>query len=268
MKKTMGMLLFGIMLVVLAACGTSSQDGASGDNTDSSSNGEATDSGGETYVVATDNNFVPFEFVDQETDELTGFDVELMRAIAEEAGFNVEFEQIEFSGLISGVSTGRYDIGIAGITINDERKEKVDFSDPYYDSGLTVAVLEGNEEIQSVEDLAGKTVGTRTGSTSQEYLAEELPDANVEAYPEITTAYQSLLTNKIDAVLYDLPNVQYYSKTEGGGKILAVGDRLTGESYGMVFEKGSELTEQVNTALQTLKDNGTYDEIHAKWFGE
>ncbi|MCA1021221.1 glutamine ABC transporter substrate-binding protein [Halobacillus litoralis] len=253
--------LFFMMIVlgaVLAACGSS----------ESSSSGESGDSEGETYTVATDNNFVPFEFMDEESGEMQGFDIDLIKAVADEAGFNVEIESMKFDGVVAGMQSGRYDIGIAGMTITEERKETIDFSDPYYDAGLILAVDASNEEITSEEDLAGKKVGTRSGTTSETYISENHPDAELITFPGIVEAYMDLESGRLDAVMYDVPNVKYYVNNDAEGTLKTAGDTLQGEQYGIAFPKDSELVEDVNEALQTLIDNGTYDDIYEEWFGE
>ncbi|RWZ51422.1 glutamine ABC transporter substrate-binding protein [Halobacillus fulvus] len=221
----------------------------------------------EKYTVATDNNFVPFEFMNEETGEMDGFDMDLIRAIADEAGFEVEIESMKFDGVVSGMQSGRYDIGIAGMTITEERAETIDFSDPYYDAGLMIAVSEDNTDIQSEDDLAGKRVGTRSGTTSETYIQDNHPDAELITFPGIVEAYMDLEAGRLDAVMYDVPNVQYYVANDGAG-LKTVGDILQGEQYGIAFPQDSELVEDVNEALQTLIDNGTYDDIYEEWFGE
>ncbi|GEN54470.1 glutamine ABC transporter substrate-binding protein [Halobacillus faecis] len=245
--------------MLLAACGSDSEAGTSGDSEG--------DSGGETYTVATDNNFVPFEFMNEETGEMEGFDIDLIKAIADEAGFNIEIESMKFDGVVAGMQSGRYDIGIAGMTITEERKETIDFSDPYYDAGLMLAVSADNDEIQSEDDLAGKKVGTRSGTTSETYIRENHPDAELITFPGIVEAYMDLESGRLDAVMYDVPNVQYYVANDSEG-LKTAGDILQGEQYGIAFPKDSELVSDVNEALQTLIDNGTYDDIYEEWFGE
>lgn len=263
MKKRMGMTTAAFTLLLLSACGS---EGAAGDG-EENNNGQI-DEGLDTYNVATDNNFVPFEFIDLETDELVGFDIDLMKAIAEEAGFAVEFHQMEFSGALNGVQQGQYDAAINGMSITDERKENIDFSDPYYESGLILAVAEDNDDIQSIDDLdSSMTVSTRQSSTSQTYL-EENADVEIDAYPEITEAYQALVTGHVEAALYDMPNVQYSIQQQGEGSMKVVGERLTGEDYGIAFPKDSDLVEPVNEALATLMENGTYGDIYEEYFGE
>ncbi|MEX2607713.1 MAG: glutamine ABC transporter substrate-binding protein [Kiritimatiellia bacterium] len=224
--------------------------------------------GADTVQVATDNGFVPFEFVDSSTGELIGFDIDLIRAIGEEAELNLKINTMEFDGLIAGIRTGRYDVGIAGITITEERGKSIDFSDPYYDAGLILAVRADNQTISSAADLAGNRVGTRSGSTSESYLKEHHPEASVIAFPGIVEAYMDLEAGRVDAVLYDLPNVQYYVNQDRETNFKTVGEVLQGEQYGIAFPKGSPLVQPVNEALQELRDNGTYDRIYAKWFGE
>lgn len=271
-KKFLLALLFGVLLI-FAACSSDDkeeEDAASSDESDTAetSDTESSDSGDkEVYTVATDNAYAPFEFIDEESGELVGFDVELIKALAEEAGIEIEIEQLAFDGIVAGIGSGKFDIGIAGMTITEERKENIDFSQPYYEAGLILAVEEGNDEIKSIEDVDGKVIATRVGSTSETYLQENT-DAEPEAFPEIVEAYQVVLQGKVDAVLYDLPNVLYYSNKETGGKLKTVGERLTGEDYGIAFPKGSELRDTIDDALTTLKENGTYGDIYEKWFGE
>ncbi|MBO1005439.1 transporter substrate-binding domain-containing protein [Pseudogracilibacillus auburnensis] len=271
-KKFLLALILGLLIGVLAACGDSSKDEEKSDTNESESaneeeatNDDASDK--EVYTVATDNGYVPFEFIDEDSGDLVGFDIDLINALAEEAGIEIEFEVLEFDGIVAGVSSGRFDVGIAGMTITEERQESIDFTQPYYEAGLILAVKEGNEEIQSIDDVDGKVVATRTGSTSQEYL-EANTEANAEAFPGIIEAYQNVLAGRADAVLYDLPNVSYYSEKEAGGELKTVGEKLTGEDYGIAFPKGSELRDVIDDALTSLKENGTYDDIYEEWFGE
>lgn len=271
-KKLLFTVFLSLFMVLLVACGgsdsTSSEESANDEETSSeeATNDEETTEK-EVYTVATDNGYVPFEFIDEETGELVGFDIDLMNALAEEAGIEIEYETLEFDGIVAGISSGRFDIAIAGMTITEERQESIDFTQPYYEAGLILAVRDDNEEIQSIEDVDGKVVATRTGSTSETYLKEHT-DAIPEAFPQIIEGYQNVLAGRADAVLYDLPNVLFYSEQEAEGRLKTVGEKLTGEEYGIAFPKGSELRDVIDEALTTLKENGTYDDIYEKWFGE
>src|SRR5690625_4166138 len=279
-KKLILTVLLGLIMGVLVACGGTDDTGSTDDSTASEettdeAGDEASDDGGseeaatdgEVYTVATDNGYVPFEYIDDETGELIGFDIDLITALAEEAGIEIEFETLEFDGIVAGISSGRFDIAIAGMTITEERQESIDFTQPYYEAGLILAVTEDNDEIQSIDDGEGKVVATRTGSTSEAYLQENT-DAQIEAFPQIIEGYQNVLAGRADAVLYDLPNVLFYSEAEADGRLKTVGEKLTGEDYGIAFPKGSELRDVIDDALTTLKENGTYDDIYEEWFGE
>ena len=219
--------------------------------------------------VVTDPSFVPFEMLDPETGEMIGFDMDIINEVAERAGFEVNLTTMEFSGIIPAVQTGSQEIAIAGTTITDERSQVVDFSDPYYDSGLRIIVRADNEEVSSIDDLEGLAVATKIGSTSYDFLQQELgEDADITPYPGTADMYMALLGRNVDAVLYDAPNVAYFSQTRGEGRTKVVGPLYEGQQYGIVFHKGSEWVEPTNEALAAMREDGTYDEIYTKWFGE
>jgi len=230
-------------------------------------NNDATDEEMPELTVATDTNYVPFEYLDTDSGEMIGFDIDLINEIADRVGFVVDLEVVEFDGIVSGMGTGRYDVGIAGMTITDERAENFDFSDPYYEAGIIIAVREEEEEIQSVDDLDGVNVATRAGTTSEDYLNDNT-EANVSTFPDIVNAYQDLIAGRVDAVVYDVPNVLYYIDTEALGEMKTVGERLSGEDYGIAFPQDSDLREDVNAALAEMREDGTYGDIYETWFGE
>ncbi|WP_257009777.1 transporter substrate-binding domain-containing protein [Evansella halocellulosilytica] len=248
-------------VAVIAACGAG-DDETTGDGGNDDGDGDLP-----VYTVATDTNYVPFEFLNTETEEMEGFDIDLINEIAERVGFEIDLEVVEFDGIVTGMGTGRYDIGIAGMTITDERAENFDFSDPYYDAGLILAVREDEEEIQSIDDVDGRPVATRASTTSEDYLLENT-EAEISTFPDIVNAYQDLIAGRVDAVIYDVPNVLYYIETEALGEMKTAGELLTGEKYGIAFPQDSELTEQVNEALAEMRDDGTYGDIYEEWFGQ
>ena len=139
----------------------------------------ATSVSAETLRVVTDPSFVPFEMMDQETGEMIGFDMEIIAEVAERAGFDYDLNTMDFNGIIPALQTGNVDIAIAGITITDEREEIVDFSDPYYDSGLRILVSQNNGDVDEMSDLEGMKVGTKIGSTSYDFLMKSLDDNDV-----------------------------------------------------------------------------------------
>jgi glutamine transport system substrate-binding protein len=197
-------------------------------------------------VVATDTAFVPFEF--KQGDKYVGFDVDLWAAVAKELKLDYTLKPMDFSGIIPALQTKNVDLALAGITITEERKKAVDFSDGYYKSGLLVMV--------------------KGGTGSVDYAKANIKTKDLRQFPNIDNAYMELGTNRADAVLHDTPNILYFIKTAGNGQFKAVGDSLEAQDYGIAFSKGNdELREKVNGALKTLRENGTYNEIYKKWFG-
>ncbi|TVY11233.1 glutamine ABC transporter substrate-binding protein GlnH [Paenibacillus cremeus] len=225
-------------------------------------------SGGKKLVVGTDTSFVPFEFLNKDTGKYEGFDMDLWAAVAKELNMPYELKPMDFNGLIPALQSGTIDVALAGMTIKDERKEKVDFADPYYDAGLLVLVRADNTDITGVKDLQGKVVATKSGTTSFDY-AKALKDVKVvKPFPNIDGAYMELINKGVDAVIFDSPNVLYFARTTGQGKVKPVGELLEGQQYGIAFPKGSALVQKVNPALEALMSNGTYDTIYEKWFGQ
>ncbi|MDO5757235.1 MAG: transporter substrate-binding domain-containing protein [Rhodobacterales bacterium] len=219
--------------------------------------------------VATDPSFVPFEMMDQASGEMVGFDMDIIREIGKRAGFEPKINTMDFNGIIPALQTGNVDIAIAGMTITDERKQVVDFSDPYYDSGLQLLVGVDNDDVKTVDDLAGKKIGTKIGSTSFDFLTDKFgSDATITPYPGSADMYMALIGGSVDAVFYDAPNVGYFSQTRGKDRVKVVGPLYEGQQYGIAFPKGSDRVDAVNKALAAMREDGTYDEIHAKWFGK
>lgn len=215
-------------------------------------------------VVATDTAFVPFEF--KQDGEYTGFDIEMWKAIADELGMEYELRPMDFSGIIPALQTGQVDVALAGITIKPEREEVIDFSDGYYDSGFRLMVP-ADSDIASWDDLAGKMLAVKTGTSASDWAEENLPDTELRKFPNIDNAYLELRTGRVDAAMHDTPNVLYYVATAGGGQVKAVGAQQMAHQYGIGFPKGSELVGPVNKALAKMREDGRYDAIYSKWFG-
>lgn len=215
-------------------------------------------------IVATDTAFVPFEYKDG--DKYVGFDIDLWDTIAEEIGVSYELRPMDFSGIIPALQTGQIDVALAGITITDERKQAIDFSDGYYDSGLQLMVG-ADSDITGVEDLAGKTLAVKTGTSTSDWAEENLKDTTLRKFPNIDNAYLELRIGGVDAAMHDTPNVLYYIATAGDGQVKAVGEQQLAHEYGIAFPKGSEWVEKVNEALAAMKEDGRHDAIHEKWFG-
>src|SRR5690625_1657791 len=172
-KRTLALFGASALALGLAACG----DG--GDGGDSGAESELQDS----YVVVSDTSFVPFAF--EEGGEFVGFDMDIINTIADRVGFEVELETTNFDGIIPGLQTGSFEIAIAGIGITEERAEIIDYTSPYYMSGLRIAVPIDDEEIQGVEDLEGATIATRLGSTSAAYIEANIDGATANTRSEV-----------------------------------------------------------------------------------
>ncbi|MDR3434053.1 MAG: glutamine ABC transporter substrate-binding protein GlnH [Rouxiella aceris] len=218
----------------------------------------------EKLIVATDTAFVPFEF--KQGDKYVGFDIDLWAALAKEMKVSYTLKPMDFDGIIPALQTKNIDLALAGITITPQRAQAVDFSDGYYTSGLITMVKSDNKDIKGTQDLNGKVVAVKSGTSSINYITANLKPKDVRQFPNIDSAYMELGTGRADAVLFDAPNIQYYIKTAGHGNFKTVGPAVAGQDYGVAFPKGSPLRDKVNAALKTLRANGTYAAIYKKWF--
>ncbi|KAB1198444.1 MULTISPECIES: basic amino acid ABC transporter substrate-binding protein [Haloferax] len=239
--------------------------------------------GSETITIGSDIPYRPFEW--ETTDgELTGFDVDIAQAVfSDELGYEHEFQKTSFDGIIPSLNNGNFRVIMSAMTITEERAEKIDFSDPYFTAYQTIVVLE-NGDISAKEDLKGKTVGVQKGTTgagAADQLKEEFGgDLTIQRYDQITGAFDALRNNQVVAVVNDnTVNAEFVNQSEsavfleGEGAASEAGKEappyltLTVEEYGIGFRQDDDdLREEVNGALATIKDNGTYDEIYSNYF--
>ena len=263
MKKFLVLLLALSLVFAMTACGGSSEEAA-----DDSDAAAVESVEGMTFKVSTEPTFPPFEFVDEETNEITGFDIDLIKAIAEDQGFTVEVEQMGCDASVGAVQTGVTDIGASGMSITEERLETVDFSDPYIDAGLAIAVQESNDSITGEADLQDKTCAVQLGTTGAAKameLQEQGVLKDVKTFNTVDVVMNELKTGGVDCVINDLPVTQAYVSKMGGIKV--VGDTLVSDSYGFAVMKGNTaLLDAINAGLENVKANGTYDELIAKYF--
>ena len=218
------------------------------------------------FVIATDASFPPMEFVD-ENKNIVGFDIDLMNAIAQEMGFEVEFKNTAWDGIFAGLEGGEYDAILSSVTITDERKQKYDFSDPYINAGQAVVVRADETRIKSDKDLPGKVVGAQIGTTGA-FAVEKIQGATLKEYDTIDLALLDLVNGNIDAVVVDTPVAADYALASETfkGKLKIVGEPFTEEYYGLVVRKGeTELLKLFNEGLKKVRASGKYDEIYAKW---
>ncbi len=242
-------------VAALAGCG-----GGSGSSSSSS--------GAKTLKVASSIDFAPFEFQEESQKDYQGFDMDLIRAVGKEMGREVEIQNISFDGLIPALQAKNVDVIISGMTINDERKQSVLFSDPYYQSGLTMVVRDNEESIKKFQDLKGKKVAVQIGTTSAAEV-KKIEGVEVKELNTPADCFMELKAGGVDAVVNDRPVNDYYIQKSGATGVKALEEKLTAEDYGIAMGKdNAELQKQVNEALKKLHENGEYDKIFAKWFGE
>ncbi|WP_420956003.1 glutamine ABC transporter substrate-binding protein GlnH [Burkholderia gladioli] len=216
-------------------------------------------------VVGTDTSFMPFEF--KQGDKYVGFDLDLWAEIAKDQGWKYKIQPMDFAGLIPALQTQNIDVALSGMTIKEERRKAIDFSDPYYDSGLSAMVRADNTSIKSIDDLNGKVIAAKTGTATIDWIKAHLKPAEIRQFPNIDEAYLALEAGRVNAAMHDTPNVLYFVNTAGKGKVKTAGAPVTGDKYGIGFPKGSPLVQKVNEELKKIKADGRYATLYKKWFG-
>ncbi len=219
-------------------------------------------------IVATDTTLIPMSFVNDQS-QITGFEPELIKAIAEQAGFGIELVAVEWPGLFGGLITKKFDAVISSVTILEERKERMAFSMPYLKSGISIVVRRDTEGVISIDDLQKKNLlaGAQLGTTAYFFL-EKHPGIRKKGYQLYGHAVTDLINGEVDAVLGESTATLYYKnqKKDYFQKIKMVGDILTDEYYGIVLRReDTELLAKVNAALRILLADGTVQKLHTKW---
>lgn len=218
--------------------------------------------------VGSDTAFAPFEYQDESSKKYAGFDIDLIEAVGKQMGYKVEVQSMGFDGLIPALEAGNIDAVISAMTITEERAKKVNFSKPYYKSGLAMVVKIDNNTLKSFKDLEGKTIGVQIGTTGA-MEAKKIKNAKIREFNTAPEAFMELKAGGVDAVVNDLPVNQYYIAKAGSKDAKVVGEPLNSEEYGIATsKKNAELGEKINKALDELKKNGEYEKIYVKWFGK
>ncbi|WHX44731.1 transporter substrate-binding domain-containing protein [Bacillus pumilus] len=251
MKKSMLLIMGLIVVLVMAACGSKSDSGS----------GE----GKGTYKIGIDTTYPPFEF--EKGGNYEGIDVDLINAIAKDQDFKVKLEAMDFSGIIPAMQAGQLDVGMGGMSITDERKKKVDFSDPYFDAGLTV-VVKKDSSIKLIDDLKGKKLAVKNGTTGAKFASDNADKYGYEVvqFNDSPSMFQEVSNGNADALIEDYPVITY-AIAQQDLKLKTVGDRLNGDQYGISVMKGKnqDLLKKINKGLENLKKNGEYDKIIDKY---
>ena len=221
---------------------------------------------GQKITVASNIAYPPFEFSPR--GEPRGFDIDLMNEIADRSGFEVEYENVQFDGLIRGLSTDLYDAAISAMTITAAREQQVDFSEPYFNADQALLVA-SYSDVESVDDLSDATVGVQRGTAGQIEAQELINAGRIQqgrTYTTIHEAFAGMKAGHVKGVIYDLALAQREVEASDG-TLRMVETVPTGEQYGIAFPKGSDLVEPVNEALAQIKEDGTYEEIYERWIG-
>jgi polar amino acid transport system substrate-binding protein len=251
LKKILGLALAGAMVMgMMTACGSSS----SKKNSD-------------TLVMATNATFPPYESVSG--DDIVGIDVDIANAIAKKLGKKLKIEDVSFDSIIAGVQNDKYDFGMAGMTVTDERKKNVDFTESYA-KAVQVVIVKEDSDIKSIDDISSKNkIGVQQGTTGDIYASDTVENGGygedaVTKYNSGPDAVQALLSDKVDCVIIDNEPAKAYVAANQGLKILD--SSFADEEYAICVKKGnSQLKNDINKALKELKDDGTIDKIVSKY---
>lgn len=239
-KKIAAIIMASLLLFALVGCG----------------------SDGKTLTMGTNAAFPPYEMVD-ENNQIIGIDAEIAAAVAEKLDMKLEIKDMDFDSLITAVSTGNVDMVLAGMTVNPERAEAVNFSESYA-TGIQVVIVPENSTIASIDDLAGKKIGVQSGTTGDIYCADDFGEDAVARYNNGALAVAALLNGQVDCVVIDNEPAKNFVAANEGLKILET--EYAVEDYAIAISKeNTELLEKVNGALAELKAEGKLDEIITKY---
>ena len=260
-------------LLALAAVFTLSACGGSQNSNSNSAASGAKAAGldvNKTYIVATDASYAPMEYM--ENNAVVGFSHDILDAAAKSQNVKLEFVNTPFKGLFANVDKGDSDIGLASITINDERKQQLDFSDPYFEATQMIVTTDRNANIKTFADLKTRPASVQA-ATSGDLILQDLQgkdSQNIKRFETMPLAFKELESGGVDAVVGDSSVVAYYVKQNPNAKLNTVVDpSFVKEHYGFAFKKGRNdgLREAINKGLVQIKTDGTYDKIHTQWFG-
>ena len=255
MKKTVKILSVVLALILVigcfAACGKKEEKKTEEKKTEEK----------KTLVMATNAEFPPYEY--HEGDAVVGIDAEIAKLIADKLGMELKIEDVAFDSIIPGVQAGKYDMGMAGMTVNEERLQSVNFSESYA-TGVQVVIVNEGGSIASLDDIAGKKIGVQTSTTGDIYASDDFGDENVVKFDSGAAAVEALKSGKVDCVIIDNEPAKSYVAANEGLKILET--EYAVEDYAICFAKeNTELQEKVNAALKELIADGSVQKIIDKY---
>ncbi|MBI9049027.1 MAG: basic amino acid ABC transporter substrate-binding protein [Anaerolineaceae bacterium] len=218
----------------------------------------------ETIRIASDTTWPPFEYIDETTKEPVGFDIDLITMIAEKEGLDIEIIPTEWDALLAGISQCQYDAAISAITITEDRKETMLFTEPYIEAGQVLTIVAGDDRISSIADLDGMTVGAQIGTTGA-IEVEGMAGATLKTYDSVDLAYLDLTNGQIDVVVADYPTA-FDFVAQSNGELALTGEVFTDENYGIaVCNENADLLTKLNAGLKAVQDEGGIAPLEAKW---
>ena len=262
MKKLAAVALAVVMSVsMLAGCGSSNDKKSAESSTTATGTAQVKTEKDGVLNMATNATFTKYE--SYEGNDIVGIDADIAKAIADKLGLKLEIQDMEFNSIITAVQSGKADLGLAGMTVTDERKQSVDFTDSYATGIQSVIVKEGSS-IKSIDDLKGKKIGVQLATTGDIYAKDDFGEENVEEYNKGADAVMALTSGKIDAVIIDNQPAKSFVETTDGLQILDTD--YVQEDYAAAIQKGNtDLLNAVNGALKELKEDGTIQKILDKY---
>ncbi len=271
-KKLAAIAMAAVMAASLAACSSqpaettaaaeeNSETTAETAKDDKTAEADTSAFTGKTLIMATNAEFPPYEY--HEGNDIVGIDAEIASAICEDMGATLSITDIAFDSIIPEVQSGKADFAAAGMTVTEDRKTQVDFSDSYA-TGVQSVIVPADSEIASLDDLQGKQIGVQQGTTGDLYSTDDFGEDSIQRFSKGADAVQALSTGKIDAVIIDNKPAQVFVSENDGLKILDT--PYAEEEYAIAVKKGNtELLDAINASIASLKESGKLDEIVAKY---
>lgn len=259
-KKALWLAPLSAAMLMLTACNNSSAP------TESTETDAATDDAPLNIKIATESSYKPFSYTDADG-KLIGYEIELVDALCAQMKAECEVISQDWDGLIPGLNAQKFDAAIAGMSITPERKEVVEFSDPYFHTGIILIGKKGDDI--SVDGLKGQPIASQRSTVASQYLQEKHADSDIKLYDTQDNAYLDLTSGRVRAMMSDKVTGIDWLKTEAGKDYEVKGQEIStsDDAMGIAFRKGDPLVAKFNKALAELKDNGTYDQITGSYFG-